>query len=326
MLFFQKNEKNKELSEKKICNLDFCFYSKYYELQFDGEVLKVSLLSKLEYQNNFTDLEKGIANYIIDHKDSIVDLKITELAEITYTSPSTISRFCRKLGEKNYNDFRIHFAASVMGKYKTKIDYNRPFLSEDDTEQVINKLGNLYKETIEVTKDLLDMDVLEKIVGLLSKVKVIDVYGIGTSYITALNFEQKMMNTPYYVNLKHIPADQNKWATFSNKDTVAIIISYSGESDEIKKIIDYIKDNNGLIIAITSLNDSYLRKNAQYCLTMCSRENIISKIESYSSKVSGDFIMDIIFSMLFCKNYNINLIEKLSRERKFYNKESEKKK
>ena len=36
----------------------------------------MSLLYKLEYQDNFTDLEKGIANYILDHKDYIVDLKI----------------------------------------------------------------------------------------------------------------------------------------------------------------------------------------------------------------------------------------------------------
>ena len=54
----------------------------------------MSLLYKLEYQDNFTDLEKGIANYI-------VDLKITDLAEITYTSPTTISRFCKKLVEKS---------------------------------------------------------------------------------------------------------------------------------------------------------------------------------------------------------------------------------
>ena len=70
----------------------------------------MSLLYKLEYQDNFTDLEKGIANY----------LKITDLAEITYTSPSTISRFCKKLVEKSYNDFRIHFASSVIGDYKSK--------------------------------------------------------------------------------------------------------------------------------------------------------------------------------------------------------------
>ena len=43
----------------------------------------MSLLYKLEYQDNFTDLEKGIANYILDHKDYIVDLKIIDLAEIT---------------------------------------------------------------------------------------------------------------------------------------------------------------------------------------------------------------------------------------------------
>lgn len=73
----------------------------------------MSLLYKLEYQDNFTDLEKCIANYI-------VDLKITDLAEITYTSPSTISRFCKKLVEKSYNDFRIHFASSVIGDYKSK--------------------------------------------------------------------------------------------------------------------------------------------------------------------------------------------------------------
>ncbi len=57
----------------------------------------MSLLYKLEYQDNFTDL-----------------------AEITYTSPSTISRFCKKLVEKSYNDFRIHFASSVIGDYKSK--------------------------------------------------------------------------------------------------------------------------------------------------------------------------------------------------------------
>lgn len=281
----------------------------------------MNLLSKLEYQNNFTDLEKGIADYIIDNKDNIADLKITELAEFTYTSPSTISRFCRKLGEKNYNDFRIHFASSVIKEYKSNIDYNRPFLPEDNTGQVINKIGDLYKETIEFTKDLLDMDILEKVLAVLSKKDKIDVYGMGNSYITALSFERKMMNTPYFVNLKHVPTDQHKWAKFSNKNTVAIIISYSGENNEIKKIVDYIKDNNGTIIAITSLHESYLRRHATYCLTMCSKENTFSKIEAFSSKVSGDFIMDIIFSLLFRANYNINLIEKLSRERKYKNKE-----
>ena len=42
----------------------------------------------------------GLFNVIQMGENGIVDLKITDLAEITYTSPSTISRFCKKIGEK----------------------------------------------------------------------------------------------------------------------------------------------------------------------------------------------------------------------------------
>lgn len=123
---------------------------------------------------------------------------------------------------------------------------------------------------------------------------MIDLYGVGTAYITALNFEQKMMSTPYFINLKHISSDQNRQAMLSNKDSVAIVILYSGEKQEIKRIVNYIKQKEGTVIAVSSISDSYLRKNA-------------------------DYIMDIIFSLLFKNNYNINLIEKLERAKNIQN-------
>lgn len=123
---------------------------------------------------------------------------------------------------------------------------------------------------------------------------MIDLYGVGTAYITALNFEQKKMSTPYFINLKHISSDQNRQAMLSNKDSVAIVILYSGEKQEIKRIVNYIKQKEGTVIAVSSISDSYLRKNA-------------------------DYIMDIIFSLLFKNNYNINLIEKLERAKNIQN-------
>ena len=39
-----------------------------------------------------------------------------------------------------------------------------------------------------------------------------------------------------YVNLKAIPTEQNQQALYTNKDTVAIVISYSGETNEINKM------------------------------------------------------------------------------------------
>lgn len=46
----------------------------------------------------------------------------------------------------------------------------------------------------------------------------------------------------------------------SNKDSVTIVISYFGEEQEIKRIVNYIKQKEGTVIAVTSINDSYLRK------------------------------------------------------------------
>lgn len=62
------------------------------------------------------------------------------------------------------------------------------------------------------------------------------------------------------INLKHISSDQNRHAMLSNKDSVAIVISYSGEEQEIKRIVNYIKQKEGTVIAVNSINDSYLRK------------------------------------------------------------------
>ena len=55
--------------------------------------------------------------------------------------------------------------------------------------------------------------------------------------------------------------------------------------------MNYIKQKEGTVIAVTSINDSYLR----------------------------NYIMDIIFSLLFKNNYNINLIEKLERAKNIQN-------
>ena len=96
------------------------------------------------------------------------------------------------------------------------------------------------------------------------------------------------------INLKHISSDQNKQAMLSNKDSVTIVISYFGEEQEIKRIVNYIKQKEGTVIAVSSISDSYLRKNA-------------------------DYIMDIIFSLLFKNNHNINLIEKLERAKNIQN-------
>ena len=49
----------------------------------------MNLLAKWEYQVGFG---KNIAHYIIQNRDEVVTMKLTDLAKATYTSLATVNR------------------------------------------------------------------------------------------------------------------------------------------------------------------------------------------------------------------------------------------
>lgn len=273
----------------------------------------MDLLLKLEYQMGLSSLEREVADYIIKHKEKVSKMKLQELADVTYISTATISRLCKKIGERSYNDFRMNLIAAISLRNDPLIDFNKPFLAEDSIDQVVNNMGGLYVKTIHDTEQLLDYKVLSEVIDILSVSKVIDVYGVGISYQSAAMFQYKMMSLDQVVRVNHSSNDQIKQAQYSSKDTVAIIISYSGETREICEIVDEIKKREGTIIAITSTHKNYLRIRSNYCLTLCTKEKDEYKLEAFSSKISADYIMDLIYSMLFQKKYNVYLDDKRER-------------
>ena len=286
-------------------------------------VKTMSLLTKLEYQIDVSLSEKDITNDILENKSSVVEMKISDLAKSTYTSPATISRLCRKLGEASYRDFQVHFVGEIQSHNKEQVDFNRPFLQEDTIDEVSQKINDLYLKTIAGTKALIVQEQLMQIVELIDQSPILDLYAWGDSYLSALMFEHKMTYINQLVSLKHIPTEQNQRALYSNEHTVALVISYSGKSDEMKKIVKIIKEKKGKVIALTSMNDSYLRKNADYCLTLCSKENVIDKIAAYSSKISSDYLLDLIYSLLFQKHYQQYINQKIDLQKEYDQRRNE---
>lgn len=205
----------------------------------------MSLLSTIEYQKGFSELEKKIADYLIEHKEDVIHMNLKELAEATYTSTATISRFCKKLGEKNFNDFRVHFAEITQSQTFSTINFNKPFMQDSSMNEICHNVGGVYKQTIEGTNQVLDMNELEKAVDYIDKANIIDLFAVGDSFLSALMFEHKMTYVNKFVNLKIIPTEQTQQALHTTKNSVALIISYSGQTNEIKPIVERIKINGG---------------------------------------------------------------------------------
>ena len=108
-------------------------------------------------------------------------------------------------------------------------------------------------------------------------------------------------------------------AAMSSPDECAICISYSGESSNIVKTAQILKENNCPIIAITSIGNNSLSDLATVTLRVTTREKSFSKIAGFSSLESISIVLNTLYACLFSLNYHDNLTYKLDIAKKIEN-------
>ena len=62
------------------------------------------IVDKLAFQEKLSEGEKTLAAYILAHGMEIAKYSTRSLAEVTYTSPPTVLRLCKKLGFTGEDD------------------------------------------------------------------------------------------------------------------------------------------------------------------------------------------------------------------------------
>ena len=277
----------------------------------------MSIMTQLEFELEFSQSEKQIARYILDNGEDVLSLTVKELANKTYTSPATIVRLCRKIGLEGYNDFKIKYSAELQydQRSKKRIDVNFPYNPNDNHETIADNLAILTNEVVKDTHQLIDFDNLNTIVDLLYNAEEIDIYGFGNSILAGLSFQHKMVRVGKNVNIRTIPGEQIFLASISNERKAAIMISYSGETGELIRFANVLKRKKTPIIAITSLGDNQLSKLADYVLHLDSREKIFSKMAPFASQISMEYILNIVFSCIYKRDYQENTQLKVDFDR-----------
>ena len=64
----------------------------------------------ISMQQSLTVSENEIAQYVINNADTVVASTITSIARLTNTSEASINRFCKKIGFKGFNSFKVALA------------------------------------------------------------------------------------------------------------------------------------------------------------------------------------------------------------------------
>lgn len=268
------------------------------------------IIEKMKSREDFTDNEMVLADYILANGYEIKNMSISELADATYTSPATITRFCRKLGLQGYKDFSIRYSLEYEESRKQEsIDTNLPFSRTDSFEKITRNMGSLNASTINRIINEFDYDQLKRIVYRMHDADVINVFGVGISAIVALDFQTKMVRLGKQVNVNLNSILQDGYALSSTDNTVNLVISQSGETPQILECIRILANKNSYIVSVTANTQSTAAKYSNEIITARTEEDdsFTVKIESFASYNATHFILDCLYCFLFRLDYDKNV-------------------
>ena len=269
--------------------------------EMTGVLLKIN--EKLEY---LSPSERKIANYILENREEIVGLSITELADKVGTSKAGIMRFCKSIDFSGYRDFAIKYASEIAVSKNNENNENFDYIgihAGDKFETIIQNVCSNNKKAIDDSYSILDYSEVERAVKSILDAKCINIFGVGASYIVAMDAQQKFLRINKYCTAYSDSHLQMTAAANSSSDHVAIGISWSGETKDTIEACKLSKKNGAALIAITKYGKSHLAEIADIKLMLAAPESLI-RSGALSSRTTQMNMIDIIYSCVLSQDYN----------------------
>ncbi len=253
--------------------------------------------------NTFTKSEKRLADYVLKKRESIVSMSITELAQESKVAESSVSRFCKRLDLKGYQEFKIAIAQSTHGDEKDSTrELGIEILFHDELEVMASKVKNTNISALDETYNLINYDELERAVDAMIASSRVRFFGVGSSLITAMEGQNKFLRI---MNKSEVAFDshlQAMAASMMNDQEVAIVISYSGQTKDAIEVAKIAKKAGALVVAITRFNKSPLTAYSDIILLCGANEGPLQG-GSLSAKISQLYLLDIMYFEYFKKTY-----------------------
>lgn len=264
------------------------------------------------------DSRRVIGEFVLQKKSRLCEFTTQQIANETYTSKSALVRFAKSLGFSGWKDFAKAFAGEqrYQETHYSDVDPNIPFREGSSTKDIINLMCSLQMESLMDTADLTAPHTVDRVVDLLLRSERIALFGMSPNSLLGELFRRRMLTIG---RLVEIPAlgDSGLLASSLKKTDCAIIISYSGNSENYEPLnaLRFLEPNHVPVIGITSTGTNYLRQHAAYTLSISSQEKLYSKISTFATETSIHYLLNVLFSVYFVRNFTANITRKIDTGR-----------
>lgn len=260
----------------------------------------VEIVEHIKNQYSFLSTqEQKVALAAIQKGAAIRTMGIEELASQLDVSKSTISRFVKKIGCKNFVDFRLQFINT-----EDPVDVTGVQGQFDEEKQTSVEIYHLYQHVITQTQEKMNQVDIEKLVKWIAESRRVFIYGLGSSGYTTEEFGQRLIR----MGIQTVTATESHMmlitSNIMNRDDLVIGISNSGKTIEVNRALMNAKKSGAKTASITSDMIGPINQASQ----------ITIHVEDSTKLAEGRFI-----NSQFAITYAIDILSRLLLENQQYN-------
>jgi len=279
--------------------------------KFHGKVGKrMSVLSQLKEEQLFTSAEQEVVRAILQCPRAVIDATIGEFAKSVYSSPSTVGRVCKKLGLSGFSELKIRLATELdrLIENKEAVDVMLPIRKEDKVRDFPQILFNLHHQALLSAYHSVDIRMVQKVADVLYRADYVYVLGSQQSLILAQDFLCKAAKLGFpFVNPFMAGFNNNLYCQRKAKTQAALIISQYAASRKVERWVEDLKHIKSEICLITANAKSPVIWKVNYAVIIDNEEEIVGKMGNFASRTGLSYVLDILYMVLFMKDYDKNL-------------------
>jgi DNA-binding MurR/RpiR family transcriptional regulator len=250
------------------------------------------------------DAEKTVADFILKRVDTVSTLSATQIARQSGTSNTTVSRFVRSIGYPSFSEMRYALAREESSKNDPAFDVSAG-ISLSNVSGSMRYIMQTKIDEFESTLASLGEAEVRQAVELLANARTVILVGVGSSMpiaqSAAIKFSQAGVNafSPSTTDAAQLSA------SLMSPDDVLVVISNSGQSDRLRRVMDSAIDQGVTSIVITHNPSSELASRASLVLPVVSRDYLLVSSFDFSHN-SINFVLEVLLLLLFHSSRETN--------------------
>lgn len=239
------------------------------------------------------DINYNIAITMLRNLRSISDMSINKLADLCYTSPAAITRFCHKLGYSSLMDFKENIKFNInsynQGLMKPKAinyDLTREMIIDNMSKEIYSEIDNL--------KNNIDLKVVDRVIELIYSSNNVCIFGTQYAQLMAQDIQRKLVNISKLIYHANDVQEQENLANSLDENSLAILVSPTGRFTKYhERLWLAIKNSPATVVVITESKVLEYEKRSNYVIYLPKNNENNEYIQSHRYSLS--FLIEYIY-------------------------------